>query len=921
MIRSFAAQVAFLVVSLSGALGTGTFTGPVSPLPSAVGTVNFSQSGQPNDSSLARTGGKYFYYSATSIASRELVYWGPNPNGIAESFVHGTPSGSEIFTLSSLNGGVAVWTGSTLSPTTGSTVYLRFTLTVTNQANGQQLALSPASTVGQGSTVGAVLSVTAGLQYTAHILFEASYSQSGPFSPALEFFDAIPYKSPALSGTAQTSFSSGFYYQNTNTPPTAGTSTATFNTGDTTTLSLPFATTDADGDTVTVQSISVSSGAPFTLGTVTSNTVPVTASLNAAGSGTISFTVTDGHGGTANGSVSVTVIDNLPPVFTNVPSDITVEAPSGAAGAVVNYTAATATDNVGVTSLTVNYPSGSTFPIGQTVVQYTAADAAGNTVQASFNVNVLPGDPSANTLGIKGAAVTGDSVPTGTTWAAFGVPCVTGSGDAFFTAALKAGKVTQKGIVLLDGTTGNATPLVQAGSAVSGLSGVTFSVFKDPLAVSTAGGGEAVAYVATIAGTGVTKSSNQVVVRNWLSSGAIAESDLLAQSGMVIDDAGAEVLKFSSLGLGPDGTVWAFVSLVPGVGGVTTTNNVAVLSWAPGATAPVEVLRRGGSLTLGDGQAHVVNTIASLVSASGSPGQERWEGPEGLIARVGFVDGASAVVTTTSDGTLTELARKGGDVTVLDVTGAEEVTDGQWASFGLPALDSLGGTTFKAALAAKIAGVTSKNALGLFRQDNGSSQWTALVRLGDSTGLSDGSVFSAFNDPVSNGAATASFIATQLAGKLKTTGLWSSSLAGSGPSESRVLTQIAALGQPAPETGGGVFAGFVSVALPEWENAGPLFVATLQTGAHGTAGPGGVTTATKTGLWGVDYNGNLRLLLRSGSPLPGAADGSPVVKTFAVLKAVSGSAGQSRAIDGQREVACNVTLSNGATAVVKIQVP
>jgi hypothetical protein len=270
---------------------------------------------------------------------------------------------------------------------------------------------------------------------------------------------------------------------------------------------------------------------------------------------------------------------------------------------------------------------------------------------------------------------------------------------------------------------------------------------------------------------------------------------------------------------------------------------------------------------------------------------------------------------------LTEVARNGGSVTLLDVTGAVEVTDGKWASFGLPGLDSIGGVTFKAALAAKVGGVTGKNALGLFRQDSGLSQWTALVRLGDSTGLPDSSVFSGFNDPLSNGAGTVAFIATQLAGTVKSTGLWSSSLTGSGTTQSRVLTQIAALGQAAPETGGGVFAGFVSVALPEWQNAGPLVVATLQTGAKGAAGPGGVTTATKTGLWGVDYNGSLRLLLRTGSPLPGAASGSPVVKTFAVLKAVSGSAGQSRAIDGQREVACNVTFSNGATAVVKIQVP
>ncbi len=697
-------------------------------------------------------------------------------------------------------------------------------------------------------------------------------------------------------------------------------------TGATITVTLPFASPDASGDTVTVQSFSASSGAPFTLGTVSGNTVSVTGKLNGIGTGTISFTVTDGFGGTASGSVAVTVTDNVPPTFTSVPSSITVEAPSGASGMPVSYQAPIATDNIGVVSLTENYPSGSTFPVGQTVVTCIASDAAGNTATAGFTVTVLSGDATANPVGVKGTAVPGagelgSGVPTGAIWTSFGVPSVTGSGDAFFATALKTGKLSKSDIVMLSGATGDVTALIQAGTAVPQLTGATFSAFKDPLAVSVAGGGEVVVYSATIAGTTVTKANNQVVVRNWLSGGAITESDLLGQVGMVIDGAGAEVLKFTSLGLGPDGTVWALASLVPGVGGVTTTNNIAVLSWAPGTTVPVEVLSKGESLTLSDGKAHVVSTIATLASASGSPGQERWEGPKGLIARVGFVDGASAVLTTTSAGTLTEVARKSGTVTLLDPTGAVEVTGAQWFSFGLPALDLNGGTTFKSALGAKVGGVTGKNATGLFRQEDGSSQWTALVRMGDSTGLSDSSIFSMFNDPVSNGAGTVAFLATQLAGTTKTTSLWTSSLTGTGPSASRVLTQVAAVGQTARETGGGVFASFVSVALPEWENAGPLFVATMETGAKGAAGPGGVTAATKTGLWGVDYNGNLRLLLQTGLPLPGAAAGSPVVKTFSVLKAVTGSAGQARAIDGLREVACNVTFSNGATAVVKVQVP
>ncbi len=723
------------------------------------------------------------------------------------------------------------------------------------------------------------------------------------------------------TNTAGTSSGVDATFTTANTPPTAGSSTANLNTGDAVTITLPFALTDVDGDSVTVQSISASDGAPFMLGTVTGDTVQVTASLNAVGTGTINFTVTDGFGGTADGSVTITVVDSLPPVFTSVPSDITVEAPVGTRGAVVNYSAATATDNVGVASLTVNYPSGSTFPIGQTVVQYTAADAAGNAAHVSFSVTVLSGDAAADALGIKGTAVAGEGISAGAMWSGFGVPCATGSGDAFFTATLKVGKVSEKGIVLLDGATGNVSALVQTGSAVPELSGAMFSAFKDPLAVNTVRGEEAMVYLATISGKGVSASNNQVVVRNRLNNGAIVKTDLLGQNRMTIDYAGAKVSRFTSLGLGSDGTVWASVALAQGVGGVTASNNLALLGWVPGVTTPVEVLRKGEALLLSDGKKHVVSTIATLASASGSPGQGRWEGPHNLIIRIGFVDGAVAVMTTTSAGTVTEVARKGRNITLLDSTGAVEAAGAQWSSFGLPSVDLDGVTTLKATLAANVAGVTSENATGLFRLENGSLQWTTLARTGDSTGLSDHSTFSSFSDPVSNAGGTVAFVATQLAGKVKTMGLWNSALTNPGVSASRELTQIAAVHQTAPETGGALFANFVSVALPEWENAGPLFVATLQSGPAGTASHGKVTAANKTGLWAVDFNGNLRLLLRAGSPLPGAAVGSPAVKAFSVLQAVPGSTGQTRATDGQYEVFCNVTYANGTTAVVKVQVP
>jgi hypothetical protein len=80
--------------------------------------------------------------------------------------------------------------------------------------------------------------------------------------------------------------------------------------------------------------------------------------------------------------------DNTPPTLPNLPN-LSVTATS-AAGAVVSYGPATATDAVdGTDPVVFTPPSGSTFALGTHTVSYTATDAAGNTATAkSFTVTV-----------------------------------------------------------------------------------------------------------------------------------------------------------------------------------------------------------------------------------------------------------------------------------------------------------------------------------------------------------------------------------------------------------------------------------------------------------------------------------------------------------------------------------------------------
>ncbi|WP_040401415.1 HYR domain-containing protein, partial [Cecembia lonarensis] len=103
------------------------------------------------------------------------------------------------------------------------------------------------------------------------------------------------------------------------------------------------------------------------------------------------YRATDEAGNSTECSFTVTVTENADtedPVISDCPMDISVSNDAGSCGAIVNWTAPTATDNSGSVTLTSNFEPGSFFPVGSTTVTYTATDAAGNTAICSFAVTV-----------------------------------------------------------------------------------------------------------------------------------------------------------------------------------------------------------------------------------------------------------------------------------------------------------------------------------------------------------------------------------------------------------------------------------------------------------------------------------------------------------------------------------------------------
>src|SRR5262245_24816581 len=100
----------------------------------------------------------------------------------------------------------------------------------------------------------------------------------------------------------------------------------------------------------------------------------------------VTCTATDASANSSQASFTLTVRDTTPPVLT-CPPNLNIHATS-AAGAIVNYPLATASDNIFLSLLTHNPPPGSHFPMGTTTVHVEAADEADNETRCTFDITV-----------------------------------------------------------------------------------------------------------------------------------------------------------------------------------------------------------------------------------------------------------------------------------------------------------------------------------------------------------------------------------------------------------------------------------------------------------------------------------------------------------------------------------------------------
>ena len=188
-------------------------------------------------------------------------------------------------------------------------------------------------------------------------------------------------------------------------------------------------TDNCDGVVVPVLTTGQASGTIFALGTLT-----------------VTYVATDLAGNSTTCEFDVTVVDNEDPIL-SCPSSQILNVDPSTCGAVVNYTAPTATDNCAspvTPTLSAGLASGSTFPLGTTTVTFIANDGNGNDSSCSFTITVVdnenpvitcPSNITANTGANSCNAFVNYSLPTVTDNCATGiVPVLTAgqnSGSSF----------------------------------------------------------------------------------------------------------------------------------------------------------------------------------------------------------------------------------------------------------------------------------------------------------------------------------------------------------------------------------------------------------------------------------------------------------------------------------------------------------
>jgi hypothetical protein len=332
---------------------------------------------------------------------------------------------------------------------------------------------------------------------------------------------------------------------------------------------------------------------------------------------------------------------------------------------------------------------------------------------------------------------------------------------------------------------------------------------------------------------------------------------------------------------------------------------------------PTTVLRGGQTGLMLGNASHTVKSFTTLSPAPASPGDGRWEGLGGVVARVSAfetnnpkVKRDALVRVDTTTGAITVLSYKGGPADMIE-TGAT------FKSFGLPAVSDAGFLyAYSAMLNPLSPTVTAANDAALLFSVNGSNP-TVFAREGEPVPDLPSTVkYGAFSDPVlslSNSLNTL-FLATFKSGGgitgannralmfgPATVPSSISPLAQKGGAAAQPLTDDLQLTEPSTK-----YSAFTTFALPTGGTGNPVFVAKLS----------GAPSSSNVGLFARGSDSNVRRLLRTGDVIDGRK-----VKRFTLLNLVPKAFGTARSFNGNGSVVVALTFTDGESALMHVAIP
>ncbi len=224
------------------------------------------------------------------------------------------------------------------------------------------------------------------------------------------------------------------------------------------------------------------------------------------------------------------------------------------------------------------------------------------------------------------------------------------------------------------------------------------------------------------------------------------------------------------------------------------------------------------------------------------------------------------------------------------------ITDAKFTGFGVPATNIYG----QLAVLARWTSPTGSGK-GIFVDGE------LLVKAGDEIPVTSGVKIKAFKDPVIDDHGYVAVPVT-LTGLGITSANDAAVLSNAPGGTLAIVAQEGTQAPDAPE--GALWRTFSSVALPGGGN-GVVILGFMQQGT------GGITSANDNGIWAADQTGAFRLRIQEGTTV---VQGN-TVKSFTALKSVSGTPGQTHAVNSSSDLVAKVTYTTGAQALVKFTKP